>query len=483
MRVRRWVAAVCLAAVCAAPIAAQADEAELRRRMQELEEQQKRMAEEMQNLRRELDKATAEEVKQAEEAKEEEAPKVQEIERRQGILTEEVRRLREALVLPEDKELKSYYGLGPAASKVYSLNQGLSLGGYGEYNFSLVTADKNGAKNQFDYLRFVLYVGYKFNDWIVFNSETEFEHGLTDPTVSSGEGEVRVEFATLDFLLHPMANVRTGLMLVPVGFINELHEPPFYLGNVRPPVETQIIPTTWSANGVGLFGELLPGLEYRTYGLTSFNAKGFTNVNLRGARQSGNRELANDWSWVLRLDYAPIQEGEFGFSGYLGDQGQSQLYGNEVDGFEKPGVFQQIWEIHAQYNAHGVWFRWLGTHVHTDDAAILSQDEFIQEKTGGEPIADSMWGTYVELAYDVMPWMLADTNQYLAPWFRYSWLDTQNGVPAGFVPDLRQRRDFYEFGLQYKPIPQVVLKLDYHIQDRAEGTLPDELRVGGGFIF
>ncbi len=91
-------------------------------------------------------------------------------------------------------------------------------------------------------------------------------------------------------------------------------------------------------------------------------------------------------------------------------------------------------------------------------------------------------GTYFELAYDVMPWMLKGTDQYLAPWFRYSWLDTQNGVPTGFVRNAAERRYFYEFGLQYKPIPQVVLKLDYHIQDREEGEAPDELRVGGGFI-
>jgi hypothetical protein len=103
-------------------------------------------------------------------------------------------------------------------------------------------------------------------------------------------------------------------MLVPMGFINELHEPPFYHGNRRPPVETQILPSTWRANGAGIFGELLPGLEYRTYGITSLNAKGFRADGIRGGRQSGNREFADDWSWVARLDYTPLPGGLIGGS-------------------------------------------------------------------------------------------------------------------------------------------------------------------------
>ena len=81
-----------------------------------------------------------------------------------------MRRLREMLVLPETAELKSCYGLGPAASKVYGLNRGLSIGGYGEADYGVILDNKDGNSNQSDFQRFVLYVGYKFNDWIVVNS-------------------------------------------------------------------------------------------------------------------------------------------------------------------------------------------------------------------------------------------------------------------------------------------------------------------------
>ena len=191
-----------------------------------------------------------------------------------------------------------------------------------------------------------------------------------------------LEFATLDFLLDPRANARFGLLLVPMGFINEIHEPPFFHGNVRPQVEQQILPSTWSSNGLGLFGELLPGLEYRTYGITSLNAKGYRPNNLRDARQGGNVERAEDWSWVARLDYSPVPEVRLGGSLYLGDQGQGERYGDPGDPDDpdrpdrrvKAGVFTQIYETHAQLRTRGWELRALGAITHIDDANILSTD-------------------------------------------------------------------------------------------------------------
>ncbi len=395
-----------------------------------------------------------------------------------------MKKLRDFLVLPETQELKGVYGLGPSASKVYGIpGRGLSIGGYGEADYKIVTANGNGATDSFDFQRFVLYTGYKFNDWIVFNSEVEVENAGTESTVSSGGGSVNLEFGTLDFLYNPAVNARGGLMLVPMGFINQVHEPPFYLGNVRPPVETQILPSTWSATGAGFFGQPVDGLEYKLYGVTSLNAKGYRSLNLRDARQGGNDAIAEDWSFVGRVDYAARPEWSLGGSLYLGDQGQNEEYGNEDIGFRQVGVFTQIYEAHTEVITHGFWFRLLGTTALVDDAGVLSEDEQIQLATDGQPIGKVMLGIYTEAAYNVLPLLWPDTGQYFAPWFRYSWLDTTNSVAKGFTRDPEARRWFYEFGLQYKPIPQVVLKADYHIQESEAGPLPDELRLGGGFVF
>src|SRR5690606_29963180 len=110
--------------------------------------------------------------------------------------------------------------------------------GYGEAKFTGYVSDKGpNDRNRADLERLVLYTGYKFNDWIVFNSEIEFEHASTNANESSSGGSVAVEFAYLDFFLKEYANGRVGLVLVPMGFINEWHEPVFYYSVNRPEVE------------------------------------------------------------------------------------------------------------------------------------------------------------------------------------------------------------------------------------------------------
>ncbi len=473
-------AAILVAASTLTPAVMADDDQLLRNRIDELESQQREFQNELRKLREELRKREEQPAPAPPPAAA--APsdeRVGEVERKQGVLAKEVRRLRESLVLPDKKELKSVYGLGPAASKVYQVDQGLSIGGYGETHFRNEVSDKAGKDDEFDFLRFVLYFGYKYNDWIVLNSEIEFEHATSGSTVSAGSGSVSVEFANIDFLLHPKFNVRGGMILAPVGFVNLIHEPPFFLGNRRPPVERQIIPTTWRANGAGIFGEVLPGLNYAAYAVTSLNAAGFSKSNLRDARQKGNREVANDWSFVGRLDYEPIANWGWTVSGsaFVGDQGQNQEFGPE-EMRRKAGVFTQLYEVHTQVQRHSWHFRALGTTVLIDDAGLLSADP---EVSG--PIAKQMLGAYAELGYDILPLILPTTTHSLMPWFRYSWLDTQNDMPTGFIRDRAQRRDFYEFGLHYKPIPQLVLKSEYRIEDRQRGTLPDGLQIGLGYVF
>lgn len=394
-----------------------------------------------------------------------------ELERRLDVLTDELRKLKEKDAVPETAvALESKYGLAPGASKVYSRDRGLSLGGYGEFNYkeSLSSGD-----DVYDFLRLVLYAGYKFNDWLLFNSEIEFEHASTG--TNDEDGEVSVEQAYLDFLLSDWANVRAGLLLVPVGFINEIHEPPFFHGNERPSVERQIIPTTWRANGAGLFGQLAEGLTYRTYAVTSLRAERFSSANLRGGRQNGNREKADDFSWVGRIDYTPVLGFDVGGSIYVGNQGQGDDLAIGATA-EDVDAFMQMYEGHVQWKHRGLELRALGVYVDLEDAEELSIN-------AGEPIGSEMWGAYGEVAYDVMSWFLAESDQYLAPWIRYSRYDTQADVPSGFTKDDTQDREDVEVGISYKPIPQVVIKTEYRYLEADSGSRPDEFRVGAGFVF
>jgi hypothetical protein len=395
----------------------------------------------------------------------EETGEVEELKRKTSILAQELEKLRTQLVIPEEPKYKSMYGLGPAASKVYQVGRGLSLGGYGEGHYKVFTGDQQGSKDSADFVRLVLYTGYRFSDAILFNSELEFEHASTGKS-----GEVSVEFAALDFFLDPKFNLRAGMVLVPMGFLNPIHEPPFYFGNNRPEVERRILPTTWREMGVGAFGELFPGLTYTTYGINGLRASNFSPEGIRGGRQSASQAKAEDLAWVGRLDYAvPFAVGlSLGGSAYLGNSGQGEIRGTDV--------FTQIYEGHLQWHYRGLEFRALGAWSRIDDAAKVSQ---AVKKTIGE----EQFGWYTELGYNVLPWLLPDSTQYLAPFFRYERWDTQAEVAEGFRKNANLARRLWQFGVNYKPIPNVVIKADYRNFDADEGDLADEFNLGLGFIF
>ncbi|ADJ29750.1 hypothetical protein [Nitrosococcus watsonii] len=397
---------------------------------------------------------------------------VKELEHKTGVLAEAVESLRTAMHIPEEFKYKSMYGFGPAASKVYQAGKGLSIGGYGNALYqNFVNGD---GKDNADLERVVLYVGYKFTDRILFNSEIEFEHGTTGEG-DEEKGEVSVEFASLDFFIDPRFNVRAGMLLLPMGFINLIHEPPFFFGNKRPEVEQRIIPSTWHENGVGLFGQLWPGLTYTMYGVNGLNAEEFSSRGIRDGRQAGSKALAEDLAFVGRLEYSPpaMLGLSFGGSAYVGNSGQDQSYaGQDLD------VFTQLYEGHLQWQYRGWWLRALGAWGHIGDAEALSAAK-------GETIGKSNFGWYTELAYNLLPLVWPETIQYLAPFFRFEQLNTIASAPAGFSDKGGINQDIYQVGINYKPIPNVVIKADYRnfVGRDSNPSAADEFNLGLGFIF
>jgi len=399
---------------------------------------------------------------------------VKTLEHKTDVLSQEVEKLRTNLTIPDEVQYKSAYGLGPAASKVYQVGKGLSIGGYGEANYQATVGDEKAKNDNADFERMVLYAGYKFTDNILFNSELEFEHGSTEKG-----GSVSVEFAALDFFINQKANVRAGMVLMPMGFVNLIHEPPFYFGNNRPEVERQILPSTWRDIGVGLFGEVLPNLTYTTYVVNGLNAANFTADGIRSGRQQGSQAKAEDLAFVGRLDYAPavVPGLSFGGSAYLGNSGQNQTFTNlTTKAQQNINAFTQLYEGHVQWKYRGLEFRTLGSWGHIEDAGVLSAAK-------GQTIGEENYGWYSEAGYDILPLLNPNTTQYLAPFFRYEQMDTIASAPIGFSDDETKNKKIYQFGLQYKPIPNVVIKADYRNFTAKKGSLPDDFNLGFGFIF
>jgi len=429
----------------------------------------------------------------AEESAENEDDRLSEVEEKIEILAEEVGRLESIFAVPDDVALESFNGLGPAASKVYKRDQGLSIGGYGEVRLRSYQNEPGDANSNdvFDALRAVLYVGYKFNDNWVVNTELEFEHGGT-----GGDGSVSTEFATVDYLWREEVNVRAGLVLIPMGFINEIHEPTFFFGAARPEVERLILPSTWRENGAGLFGRVADRIDYRFYAINGFDGSDFDSDGLRGGRQKGSKALANDFAFVGRIDVDVLPGLLVGGSVYAGQSGQEEDFDSSIDDVTRdlPDAMTTIYEVHAQYKGQGLSLRALFTEAFIDEAANLSRtlDKGIVDVGGGvrgfdplgsdEGIANRMRGWYVEGAYDILP-LILETEATLEPYFRYEFYDTQYDVSGAYSEDKSKKVDLYTAGLQFKPIPNVVFKLDYRHFEPGNNEKADEVQALVGYVF
>jgi hypothetical protein len=404
--------------------------------------------------------------------------RLDDIEEKVDILTEEMGRLESIFAVPEETEFDIFNGLGPAASKVYKKDRGLSIGGYGEVRLRTYhNTEENDKNNIFDALRAVLYVGYKFNDNWVVNSELEFEHGGT-----GGGGSASTEFLTVDYLWTEELNGRVGLVLIPMGFINEIHEPTFYYGADRPEVERVLLPSTWRENGGGIFGYVGDRLTYRAYVVNGMDATGFSSSGIRGGRQNGSRALSDDFAFVGRADVDIVPGFFVGGSVYAGKSGQDQDFTTDSDVTRSvPGAFTTIYELHASYKGYGATVRGLWTETFIDQAGRLSR---VLGDASNASVAQHMRGFYVEAAYDILPLVIQETRMSLEPFFRFEKYDTQRDVAdLGFERDRSKEIDLYEAGLQFKPIPQIVFKLDYRHFDPAKGSRADEVEAAVGYVF
>jgi hypothetical protein len=353
------------------------------------------------------------------------------------------------------------YGLGAAASKVYRSDTGVSLGGYGEF---LYRDSRSSEPAVADVVRAVVYTGYKFNDRVVFNSELEVEHA----NLERG-GNVETEFAYLDFMMLPTANVRAGLILVPVGLTNEQHEPTAFFGARRPLVEDAIIPTTWSDLGAGVFGDV-GRISYRGHVMTGLDAAGFgASEGIREGRQAGGEALAEDLAFVGRADWHPFEGTMFGGSFYTGNSGQGRGFGGRVT----------LGEVHADSKFRGVSLRALLARGTIGDAAAINA---ANELEGGESVGKSSGGWYLEGGYDIGP-ILGRASQSISPYARYEQLDTQRSVPAGFVRNPANDLKVFTVGVAWKTIAQTIIKADWqNVKNRAK-TGDDQFNIALGYIF
>jgi hypothetical protein len=402
----------------------------------------------------------------------EQQPDIAELRRRLDLLAEEVERLRSGEA-PQDElsaDEARAIGLAPSAAATYGRGQGLSIAGYGEMLYENFAAENEagaptGRGTQLDFLRAIVYTGYRFNDRFLFNSEIEVEHA----------DEISVEFAYVDYQAHEHFGVRGGMLLLPMGLVNEFHEPTVFLGAERPVTENRIIPSSWRENGGGIYGSI-NRVTFRAYVVNGFNGALFSSSGVRGGRQKGGNAKASNMAFTGRLDVTPTAGFFVGASLYTGGSGQGDIVvdGREID------VRTTIVDLHTQAQIRGVDVRGLFARTSIDDAAELNQALGL---TGTSGVAERMQGGYVQVGYNLLSQTTSAGGVALTPYLRYEQVDTQARMPVGFERSLSTDNTFVTLGVELKPISNVVVKVDHAWVGNDAGSGVNQFNLNMGYAF
>lgn len=358
--------------------------------------------------------------------------------------------------------------VGPA---VLVAQETTTVGGYGEVHYTNLSGPDSPPT--VNLRRFVVYLAHGFNDRLAFRSEVEIE----DAKIEGGgtAGEVALEQAFLDGRVSRGLTFRAGLLLVPVGIINETHEPPTFNGVNRPDVDHDIIPTTWREIGVGAAGALPggSGLSYRLYLLNGLRAEGFSaDEGIRGGRGEGQDASFANPSLTGRLEWARPGVKIGAAFWYGGTTAGDTLLGTGA--FAAP-VF--LLSADARYDLGGASVRAVATTVSVKDA------DLINARYGGD-VGSRLAGGYLEAAYNLLAALAPASSARLSAFVRHERYDTQQGVPAGVTRDRALSRRLTTFGLVYKPTWNTAFKGDYQLVRNAAGTGEHEvLRFGVGYQF
>lgn len=330
--------------------------------------------------------------------------------------------------------------LAPAASSK------TTLGGYGEVHYNnLEKDDGSGDKNEVDFHRFVLFTSHQFTDSIRFFSELEVEHSIA----GDGQvGEVELEQAFIEWDISANQSAKAGLFLMPIGIINETHEPNTFYGTERNNVEKYIIPATWWEAGAALNGELAQGLSYDIAAHSGlFMDDG--EYKPRDGRQKVGKAKADDMAFTGRLKYTAIPGLE------LAASFQRQ---NDVRQGEGEGISGTLIETHLAWQKNDFQLRAL--------YAAWDFDTAINDIKQG---ADEQTGFYIEPSYKL--------TDKIGVFARFSEYDNTAGSSVDSAVEQ------FDIGINYWLHPNVVFKMDYQDQDNNSDTGSDGINIGVGFSY
>lgn len=348
----------------------------------------------------------------------------------------------------------------------YNNGNKLTIGGYAQIDYN---EPDGSAPGNLDVHRLVLLFGYRFSDKVSFLTEIELEHVK----------EVYVEQAFLNYSFSTAFNLRGGLMLVPMGYVNEYHEPPVFYGVERPGLDKYVVPTTWRELGIGATGNLENlSLRYQAYIFNGFISYKEGEGTLRGVdglrkgRQKGAESVIQSPNLSVKLDYYGILGLKIGVAGYFGE---TQTDDTSV---EHSTVGVSMIGLNATYLYRDLTLR--GQYIFTS----LSGTEEYNDLTGSD-LGSKIDGYYLEAAYNFLPLIAKNSQKTLSVFGRYEMYNTHADTAGALAVNQAYDRTDITVGFDFKIAPGVVVKADYQwLTDAKEGSNRDNLfNAGVGFMF
>jgi hypothetical protein len=335
----------------------------------------------------------------------------------------------------------------------------LLIGGYGEVHYNQPLTKGQKELGTLDVHRLVMFLGYNFSKKTQFISEIEIEYAK----------EVWVEQAFLQHKLNQYINLKAGLMLVPMGIINEYHEPTTFNGVERPTIDNRLSLSTWREVGFGLSGNVMPAsLKYQLYmmgGLNGYDTKAvFTGANgLREGRQKGSKAYVSSPAITGKIEYFGIKNLNIGFSGYFG-KSQSKLYGRLPDDntsleakADSSSVGISMIGADGRYRTGALEMR--GQVYYTALSNTEQYNRYTRTGTTNNDLGKSMFGYYAEAGYNVFR-HFSSINQELVPFVRYEFYNTHQSVDKITKENLLYKNNTITTGLTLRLTKQAVIKAD-----------------------
>jgi len=368
------------------------------------------------------------------------------------------------------------------------------FGGYGEmvahfkdYGINRFYGHKEGNSkqhhNEIAIPRFVLAFDYKFNPKWILGAEIEFEYGGTGmayelENTENGEyetevekgGEVALEQFHITRLIHRAFNVRVGHLIVPVGLTNAHHEPINFFGTSRPEGESTIIPCTWHETGLsllGAFGRGAAAFDYEAMLVTGLNANGFDRNNWVRNGHQGQFEGENFTCPALvgRLNYTGVKGLRLGAALYY--CANTGANADKLITYDEIGrIPVTIYSFDAQYQNPYLTCRanyLAGNVAHSD--LVGAKNGKLSNKSGYSrltPIAKRAVSYNAEIGFNLKNIIGADSNlPVIYPFAQYEYYNPQKAGAGMDVMDARCEVSKWTLGVNWKPLPNLVVKADY----------------------